>query len=90
MAKPNNSTSQNVSKTKIAKGGKRDEASKNKSADNEGSIKREGVSATTKDNIERSENAPKKKGPKGNPVYEQTRQDMPLWCCGKNCGRNSR
>mmetsp|Transcript_19116 Transcript_19116/g.20582 ORF Transcript_19116/g.20582 Transcript_19116/m.20582 type:complete len:508 (+) Transcript_19116:178-1701(+) len=27
---------------------------------------------------------------KGNPVYEQTRQDMPLWCCGRNCGRNSR
>jgi hypothetical protein len=27
---------------------------------------------------------------KGNPVYEQTRQDMPLWCCGTNCGRNSR
>ena len=26
----------------------------------------------------------------GNPVYEQTRQDMPLFCCGKNCGRNSR
>eukprot|EP00535_Pseudo-nitzschia_heimii_P001288 CAMPEP_0197178984 /NCGR_PEP_ID=MMETSP1423-20130617/4084_1 /TAXON_ID=476441 /ORGANISM="Pseudo-nitzschia heimii, Strain UNC1101" /LENGTH=601 /DNA_ID=CAMNT_0042628821 /DNA_START=241 /DNA_END=2046 /DNA_ORIENTATION=- len=26
----------------------------------------------------------------GNPVYEQTRQDMPLWCCGRNCGRNSR
>lgn len=26
----------------------------------------------------------------GNPVYEQTRQDMPLWCCGHNCGRNSR
>lgn len=27
---------------------------------------------------------------RGNPVYEQTRQDMPLWCCGRNCGRNSR
>mmetsp|Transcript_15521 Transcript_15521/g.43015 ORF Transcript_15521/g.43015 Transcript_15521/m.43015 type:complete len:509 (-) Transcript_15521:192-1718(-) len=27
---------------------------------------------------------------RGNPVYEQTRQDMPLWCCGPNCGRNSR
>lgn len=27
---------------------------------------------------------------KGNPVYEQTRQDMPCWCCGRNCGRNSR
>ena len=27
---------------------------------------------------------------KGNPVYEQTREDMPLWCCGRNCGRNSR
>jgi len=27
---------------------------------------------------------------KGNPVYEQTRQDMPLFCCGRNCGRNSR
>jgi len=27
---------------------------------------------------------------RGNPVYEQTRQDMPLWCCGKDCGRNSR
>lgn len=27
---------------------------------------------------------------KGNPVYEQTSQDMPLWCCGRNCGRNSR
>mmetsp|Transcript_12643 Transcript_12643/g.20368 ORF Transcript_12643/g.20368 Transcript_12643/m.20368 type:complete len:535 (+) Transcript_12643:133-1737(+) len=27
---------------------------------------------------------------KGNPVYEQTRQDMPMWCCGRNCGRNSR
>jgi len=27
---------------------------------------------------------------KGNPIYEQTRQDMPLFCCGKNCGRNSR
>eukprot|EP00934_Nitzschia_sp_Nitz4_P004470 Nitzschia sp. Nitz4//scaffold32_size149145//62395//64083//NITZ4_002879-RA/size149145-augustus-gene-0.37-mRNA-1//1//CDS//3329548069//4460//frame0 len=26
----------------------------------------------------------------GNPVYEQTRQDMPLWCCGRNCGRNTR
>jgi hypothetical protein len=26
----------------------------------------------------------------GNPVYEQTRQDMPLWCCGRHCGRNSR
>jgi len=42
-------------------------------------------------------NAPKKgaqgqvpEQAKGNPVYEQTRQDMPLWCCGKNCGRNSR
>jgi len=29
-------------------------------------------------------------GARGNPVYEQTRQDMPLWCCGRNCGRNSR
>lgn len=27
---------------------------------------------------------------KGNPIYEQTRQDMPLWCCGRNCGRNTR
>jgi len=27
---------------------------------------------------------------KGNPVYEQTPEDMPLWCCGRNCGRNSR
>ena len=27
---------------------------------------------------------------KGNPVYEQTRQDMPFWCCGIHCGRNSR
>lgn len=27
---------------------------------------------------------------KGNPVYEQTRQDMPLWCCGRDCGRKSR
>jgi hypothetical protein len=27
---------------------------------------------------------------KGNPVYEQTHEDMPLWCCGRNCGRNSR
>ena len=27
---------------------------------------------------------------RGNPVYEQTREDMPLWCCGRNCGRNSR
>jgi len=27
---------------------------------------------------------------KGNPVYEQTSQDMPLFCCGRNCGRNSR
>jgi hypothetical protein len=42
-------------------------------------------------------NAPTKPGEKqvpeqarGNPVYEQTRQDMPLWCCGRNCGRNSR
>ena len=26
----------------------------------------------------------------GNPVYEQTRQDMPFWCCGIHCGRNSR
>lgn len=26
----------------------------------------------------------------GNPVYEQTRQDMPCWCCGRNCGRNTR
>jgi len=26
----------------------------------------------------------------GNPVYEQTRQDMPMWCCGRNCGRNAR
>jgi len=25
-----------------------------------------------------------------NPVYAQTRQDMPLWCCGRNCGRNAR
>ena len=27
---------------------------------------------------------------KGNPVYEQTSQDMPMFCCGKKCGRNSR
>jgi hypothetical protein len=27
---------------------------------------------------------------RGNPAYEQTRQDMPLWCCGTNCGRNTR
>ena len=27
---------------------------------------------------------------RGNPVYEQTRQDMPCWCCGRNCGRNAR
>ena len=27
---------------------------------------------------------------RGNPVYEQTRQDMPFWCCGINCGINSR
>jgi hypothetical protein len=27
---------------------------------------------------------------KGNAAYEQTPEDMPLWCCDKNCGRNSR
>lgn len=27
---------------------------------------------------------------KGNAVYEQTPEDMPLWCCGRNCGSNSR
>eukprot|EP00536_Pseudo-nitzschia_multiseries_P007857 jgi/Psemu1/256624/estExt_Genewise1Plus.C_1900003 len=41
-----------------------------------------GAIATNKDGV------PEKA--KGNPVYEQTRQDMPLWCCGTNCGRNSR
>ncbi|CAJ1945254.1 unnamed protein product [Cylindrotheca closterium] len=39
------------------------------------------------------EGAKEKKLPeqaKGNPAYEQTPEDMPLWCCGRNCGRNSR
>jgi len=36
------------------------------------------------------EKKPMPEAARGNPVYEQTRQDMPLWCCGRNCGRNSR